>query len=90
MQDAKKSEERQLSESILEQISETITTIHADLREKSRLKMIRREWEQLARIVERMLMVFFIMLTFLFAVLMLSSRDKPIVLTDQLMSTAND
>lgn len=61
---------------MLKRIKTTLASIDQRMLDDSRLVLIRKEWEQLARVCERLLMILFIFITVLFAVLMLHSHGQ--------------
>ena len=55
------------------------------MKERTRVELIIREWQQVTRIIERILMLFYIIATSLFAFVMLNDQGEELVLNDQLI-----
>lgn len=70
------------------QVSSTLTMVHEweqRRQRKAALDSHRRDWQLLTRVLERCCITAYIMLTLLFAILMLTRRPEPIVINKKLM-----
>uniref|UniRef100_A0A7E4VAS9 Neur_chan_LBD domain-containing protein n=1 Tax=Panagrellus redivivus TaxID=6233 RepID=A0A7E4VAS9_PANRE len=71
---------------LLAEVLTSVKAIRQDLLAEEHLKTIRNEWQMLARMIEKILMLFFTTFTILFALFMLyDNQDDPII-TDEIMN----
>ncbi|XGW03751.1 hypothetical protein V3C99_015146 [Haemonchus contortus] len=69
---------------------EGVQAIRQEMLMQEHVKRIRREWQMLARMMEKMIMWVFIVCTILFALFMLYDRQDPPVITDEYMKEKAD
>nr|CDJ84504.1 Neurotransmitter-gated ion-channel transmembrane region domain containing protein [Haemonchus contortus] len=69
---------------------EGVQAIRQEMLMQEHVKRIRREWQMLARMMEKMIMWVFIVCTILFASFMLYDRQDPPVITDEYMKEKAD
>lgn len=73
-------------QAVFEKIESSVNDIGEHLKLVELRCKVRREWAFVTRIVERFLMIFYIVLLLLFAFVMLSTRGTPVVLDDKVMA----
>lgn len=70
---------------LLGRINASVTAIERDLKERQMRELIVREWRQVTRVLERLLILVFVFIVAAFAYSMLGSSGKRLVLTDEVM-----
>uniref|UniRef100_A0AC35F8S0 Uncharacterized protein n=1 Tax=Panagrolaimus sp. PS1159 TaxID=55785 RepID=A0AC35F8S0_9BILA len=73
------------SQFAFKRLCECIETIEQSICQEQEYKLIQFEWEQGTRIIERLIMIFYILVTLFFGIYMLTGRDDDVKLTDELM-----
>ncbi|KAK0410172.1 hypothetical protein QR680_004993 [Steinernema hermaphroditum] len=71
---------------ILSELLASVKSIRQDLIVHEHLRMVRKEWQMVARMLEKILMLIFAVFTFVFAVIMLYDDQELPVITDLIMS----
>uniref|UniRef100_A0A914VKH5 Uncharacterized protein n=1 Tax=Plectus sambesii TaxID=2011161 RepID=A0A914VKH5_9BILA len=75
---------------IMDDIAESVELIREDISSRARMRHVRKEWQLLARGVERFMMVFFMAFTTVFAALMLyDDQDLPMI-TEEFMNSSSE
>ncbi|VDK79495.1 unnamed protein product, partial [Cylicostephanus goldi] len=64
---------------------ETVQCIRQEMLTQEHVNRIRKEWQMLARMLEKLLMWLFIICTIIFATVMLYDAQDPPIITDELM-----
>uniref|UniRef100_A0AC34RPA4 Uncharacterized protein n=1 Tax=Panagrolaimus sp. JU765 TaxID=591449 RepID=A0AC34RPA4_9BILA len=67
------------------EVLDSVKGIRQDLAADEHLKTIRNEWQMLARMMEKILMIFFAIFTVIFACFMLYDTQPDPVITDEIM-----
>uniref|UniRef100_A0AC35GMB4 Uncharacterized protein n=1 Tax=Panagrolaimus sp. PS1159 TaxID=55785 RepID=A0AC35GMB4_9BILA len=70
---------------LLSEVLTSVKAIRQDLLADEHLKTIRNEWQMLARMIEKILMIFFTTFTVLFALFMLYDNQSEPIITDKIM-----
>lgn len=73
--------------SSLMKIKVVLDDMKASIHAERELKRIKFEWQQVTRLIDRCIMFSYILITIAFAMVMLASRDPPIVLNDLIMDS---
>ncbi|CAI2352987.1 unnamed protein product [Caenorhabditis sp. 36 PRJEB53466] len=76
----------QLTSSLLK-IKLVLDDMKASIQAERELKRIKFEWQQVTRLIDRCIMFGYILITIVFALVMLASREPPIVLSDVIMDS---
>ncbi|CAB3397306.1 unnamed protein product [Caenorhabditis bovis] len=79
----------QLTASLL-QIRLILDDLKTSIQAERELKRIKFEWQQVTRLIDRCIMFGYIIITIIFALVMLGSRDSTIRLTDSIMDAAKE
>ncbi|CAI5450706.1 unnamed protein product [Caenorhabditis angaria] len=66
-------------------IKMVLDDLKASIQAERELKRVKFEWQQVTRLIDRCIMFFYITITIIFAIVMLASRDTPIILNDSIM-----
>ncbi|ULT92251.1 hypothetical protein L3Y34_009775 [Caenorhabditis briggsae] len=84
---AESSATSQLLTSSLLKIKVVLDDMKASIHAERELKRIKFEWQQVTRLIDRCIMFGYILITIAFALVMLASREPPIVLNDIIMDS---
>lgn len=74
------------SQDLLTRILEMSENIDEQLRERYRTEIVIREWQTLARVLERVLMFVFVVITAIFIIAIFSNQGPRMMLTEELMN----
>ncbi|KAH7731182.1 CRE-ACR-17 protein [Aphelenchoides avenae] len=74
--------------SLMGDILNSVKAIRQDLMADEHLRTIRNEWQMLARMIEKILMLLFTTFTIVFAAVMLYDNQDPPVITEEIMGTS--